>query len=360
MIQGSPEVAGREDPLAQLNVRASAARAVSWELPPVGQPAKRSFAAESRGFRVGVVWPAGTPSGELALRDMVEHEQFALEIEEAGLDYVLMTDGWANPAHGNRGAGLKPVLWAVPAILATSQLGVVTVLRTSYTAPMHIARFGSHLDWLSQGRWGWCVVPGDGVEAARSYGYDTETPASDRYAKATEVVDAVEAIWLAREHGVEFDGQYVRVKGRSKRPFTTQLPRPPLFGAGSSPNALALAAARLDFWIAVDARPDALAAARQSLHANAEAIGRIPPRVHLKVMLEDQGVADPETRIVLQPDGVATAIQVQSLANTGLIDGLLIDMSGMALVDVAAVRTLLVALREAGLVEAAATHTGNW
>lgn len=339
-----------------LAARIAAAVDLDWQQPPVVQQSLRAAGDGEYPFSVGVMWPTG------AINDGAEHgdngaehgdtahRDYARALEAAGIDYVLMADGWANTANGEQDAGLRAVLWAVPVILATQRLGVVTGARSNFMAPMHIARFGSHLDWLSQGRWGCCVVPGSGREAARLYGLDDELPLSEQYAKAAEVVAAVEAIWAGGEAGVDFDGHYVRVHGQSKRPFPTQSPRPPLFGAGSSGPAKTLAARSLDVWITADGGPDTLAAARQTLAEESERAGRpTPPRIHLQAALRPGGT-----------DADDTAKRAHTLAQSGLIDGLLIDLPDRGPAGMAQVASLLTQLTELGVIEDQAVRTARW
>ncbi|GAA2588322.1 hypothetical protein GCM10010399_17890 [Dactylosporangium fulvum] len=345
-----------------LQARIDAAVAVRWEQPPVVQPSRRAtLAGQESTFKIGALWRADLAGGaggavgpgvDPGRLEWTRHVESAKALERAGIDYVLLTDGFA--AGGSAERGLRSVLWAVPVILATERLGVVTVLRTNFTAPTHVARFGAHLDWLSQGRWGWCVATGRGDEAARLYGLDEEPSVEAQVDRAAEVVAAVEAIWQGGERGVEFDGRHVRVHGRSKRPFPTQLPRPPIFGVGDSAAARSLAGASLDVWIAEDPSPDALVSARASLAEGAQRAGRAAPRIHLRTSLVPGEAGDSDT--VLR----ALATRVRDLATDKLIDGLLLDLPAGDAVAGERVRALVDMLAELGVADDYVARTGSW
>jgi dimethylsulfone monooxygenase len=210
-----------------------------WVLPPLDrQPIKHGFGS---GNRIGVMWPhRAAPSFDVL--DVEAHERLARALERAGVDFVLVTDGYREGGD----AGLRSMLWAVPIILATTTIGVYTSMRTTFLHPTQIARFGAHLDWLSQGRWGWSVVTGSGDADARLYGLDRCPASDDRYELAAESVDAVGAIWASGDEGVAFESAHYRLHGRVKRPQVIQRPRPPLLGSGSSRGGMALAARKLD------------------------------------------------------------------------------------------------------------------
>ncbi|MEV8515187.1 LLM class flavin-dependent oxidoreductase [Dactylosporangium sp. NPDC051484] len=356
MVTG-PDIVESAATSPDLEARIDAAVAVRWEQPPVVQPSRRAtLAGQEPTFKIGALWRAdlagdagGTAGLDPGQLEWTRHVESAKALERAGIDYVLLTDGYAGGGSAER--GLRSVLWAVPVILATERLGVVTVLRTNFTAPTHVARFGAHLDWLSQGRWGWCVATGRGDEAARLYGLDEELPVEAQVDRAAEVVAAVEAIWQGREQGVEFEGRHVRVHGHSKRPFPTQLPRPPIFGVGDSAAARSLAGASLDVWIAEDPSPDALVSARAALAEGAQRAGRAAPRIHLRTSLVS-GEADTALR--------ALASRVRDLAADKLIDGLLLDLPGGDEVAGERVRALVDILAELGVAEDYVARTGSW
>ncbi len=50
---------------------------------------------------------------------------------------------------------MHAAILATPIIMATWHLGVFTTMHTPFLHPTQTARFGSHLDRLSGGRWGW-------------------------------------------------------------------------------------------------------------------------------------------------------------------------------------------------------------
>jgi alkanesulfonate monooxygenase SsuD/methylene tetrahydromethanopterin reductase-like flavin-dependent oxidoreductase (luciferase family) len=335
----------------ELEMRLAAARDSDWEHPPIRQEATRQLIPGERHLRVGVTWPN-------APADVDAHVRMAQAAERGGVDFVLMPDGWVDERRGVSDNGLRSVLWSVPVVLATDRLGVVSAMRTSFTAPFHIARFGSHLDWLSKGRWAWCVTTGSGDAAARLYGRAAMPDVATRYAMADDVVRAVAAIWAGAESGVDYDGPFVSVHGTSKRPFTTQKPRPPLFGVGNSPQAIALAGSLLDVWVATDGSADGLAATRSGLRAAAASADRERPRQYLELSADDRGLLHAQGASF--GPGTAIADELATLYEAGLVEGLLVRLSDGEGAPLEAVTALVAELEQRGVLELASARAARW
>ncbi|KJC47063.1 nitrilotriacetate monooxygenase [Bradyrhizobium sp. LTSP849] len=84
---------------------------------------------------------------------------------------------------------------------ATSRIGLGATASTSFYEPYNIARLFSSLDHISHGRAAWNVVTSANDYAARNFGLDRLPPHADRYAKAKEFIDVVEALWDSWEDG---------------------------------------------------------------------------------------------------------------------------------------------------------------
>src|SRR5579862_9055854 len=111
------------------------------------------------GMRVGLFWPYHRtliPSPVLASLnpdplDVNVHTRLAQQAESAGCDYLLIADNYSSATTdesrkmGFRNPTTHAVLWAIPIFQATTTLGVITTMHTSFMHPIHIARMGSHL-----------------------------------------------------------------------------------------------------------------------------------------------------------------------------------------------------------------------
>ena len=84
---------------------------------------------------------------------------------------------------------------------STTHIGLGATASTSFYEPYNIARLFSSLDHISHGRAAWNVVTSANDYAARNFGLDRLPPHADRYAKAKEFIDVVQALWDSWEDG---------------------------------------------------------------------------------------------------------------------------------------------------------------
>lgn len=186
--------------------------------------------------------------------------------EDAGLDLLVMGRAGERPFDAQ-----VLLAWAAP---VTSRLGLVATVPATNAHPFHVARALSAIDFLSNGRTGWSVIPEgapagmaeDMVGAARALwdGWGSETlildKASGRYLDASKV------------HASNYEGPFFKVAGpvNAMRP---PLGHPVLVVDGEEPIAIAdadialfvdgvepPAATKRLLKVAVDADPAALRA----------------------------------------------------------------------------------------------------
>ena len=140
----------------------------------------RKLRRRDSSMRFGVFWPYSRtliPSATIAERnpDVLEldnHIQLAQAAEAVGIDFALVADGYAPASAENSKIGFQDpstnaVILAVPLLLATKHLGIISTMHTRFLHPVVIARLGAHLDWVGGGRWGWNVVNGFRPHEAR-------------------------------------------------------------------------------------------------------------------------------------------------------------------------------------------------
>ncbi|SNT52163.1 LLM class flavin-dependent oxidoreductase [Rhodococcoides kyotonense] len=194
------------------------------------------------------------------LGDIAYYEELARSSERGKLDAVFFADGHSvrDPA----GAGtwfLEPITALSAMARATTHIGLVTTISTTFYTPFHAARMLASLDHISGGRVGWNVVTSMFDAEARNHGFDEIPGRAERYARAEEFVDVALALWdtwdadalvLDREgmyadptkvHSIDHDGKNFRVDGPLTVPRSPQ-GRPVLFQAGASGQGRDLAA----------------------------------------------------------------------------------------------------------------------
>ncbi len=220
-------------------------------------------------MRIGSFWPysrALIPSAEIARRnpdvlDLDNHISFVQSLEAIGMDFVLIADGYAPASEANSRIGFQDpstnaVILAVPLILATRHIGVISTLHTSFMHPVLIARLGAHLDWISGGRWGWNIVNGFRDHEARLFGLEGKMDHDGGYELAQEAVDVIKKIWENPQQGVLHEGKRFKVTGKIRRPVPDALPL--LVSAAASKMGRAFAAANCDYLFTAAQTVDAL------------------------------------------------------------------------------------------------------
>ncbi|OZE34924.1 LLM class flavin-dependent oxidoreductase [Rhodococcus sp. 05-2254-5] len=186
------------------------------------------------------------------LGDIAYYEELAQLAERGKFDAVFFADGHSvrDPA----GAGtwfLEPITALSAMARATTHIGLVTTVSSTFYTPFHAARMLASLDHISGGRAGWNVVTSMFDAEARNHGMDAIPAREERYARAAEFVDTALALWdswepdaltldrtgvyadPAKVHSIDHDGKHFRVDGPLTVPRSPQ-GRPVLFQAGAS------------------------------------------------------------------------------------------------------------------------------
>src|SRR5258708_13792204 len=168
--------------------------------------------------------------------------EMARDLERACFDYVILEDklmvstayGGTMEADLKHGVNPKhdPVPLAVVMSQATSKLGVVPTMSTSFYPPFLLARLCAAIDHIAAGRFGWNIVTSGEDRAAQNFGMDKLYEHDQRYAMATEYVDLVCQLWDSWEpdavvrdretgvyadytkvHTIDFVGKYYKSRG---------------------------------------------------------------------------------------------------------------------------------------------------
>lgn len=199
---------------------------------------------------------------------------------------------------------LDPLVLLSTLASATSHLGLIGTVSTSFEEPYNVARRFSSLDHLSRGRVAWNVVTSSDPYAWNNFGHG-DGPAAHpdrgaRYRRAAEFIAVVRALWdswdddavLADKRAGAFSrpgairtidhrGEFFSVDGPLTLPRSPQ-GHPVLFQAGGSSGGLDLAARYADGVFAAQASlPDALHHAAD-LRSRTAAHGR--PRDAVRIM----------------------------------------------------------------------------
>ena len=125
------------------------------------------------------------------------------QAEASKFDLVFIVDSQfitadSPPHYLNR---LEPLTLLSALAVATSHIGLVGTLTTSYNEPFNLARRLASLDLISKGRAGWNVVTSGDAGTAGNYGREEHYDYATRYGRAFEYLDVVRGLWRSYEDG---------------------------------------------------------------------------------------------------------------------------------------------------------------
>jgi alkanesulfonate monooxygenase len=162
--------------------------------------------------------------------------------------------------------------WVIAASLInqTKQLKFLVALRPGFTSPTVSARMASTLDRISGGRLLINIVAGGDPAEQQADGSFLEH--DQRYAEVSEFLTIWKAV-LAGE-SVDFEGDYIKVKGASIPSGAVQKPYPALFIGGSSDAAIELTAEHIDVFLSWGETREAVAEKIEKVRAEAAKFGR--------------------------------------------------------------------------------------
>ncbi|SEK74671.1 LLM class flavin-dependent oxidoreductase [Paenibacillus sp. OK003] len=194
------------------------------------------------------------------------YKKQAMKAEEGKFDLLFIADGLfinekSNPHFLNR---FEPLTLLSVLAGATSHIGLVATLSTSYSEPFTVARQFASLDQISGGRAGWNVVTSPLEGSALNFGKGEHPNHALRYEIAEEHLNVVKGLWDSweddafigdKENGVFFDPSKLHTLNHKGDHFSVQGPlnvarskqgHPVVFQAGSSESGKDLAARSAD------------------------------------------------------------------------------------------------------------------
>jgi FMN-dependent oxidoreductase (nitrilotriacetate monooxygenase family) len=174
---------------------------------------------------------------------------------------------------------------------ATTHLGLVATLSTTYNEPSSIAAKFATLDHLSGGRAGWNIVTTLDDKAALNFSRAKAMEKSLRYERAASFVDAVTSLWDSWEDGAApRDTGRIRAPGYRSSFFSVEgplgMPRPPqgwpvLVQAGGSQPGRDFAARVGEAIFTAQGKLSEAQAFRADIHARMAKRGRAPESVKI-------------------------------------------------------------------------------
>ena len=197
----------------------------------------------------------------------LEHQlTFAREAEQLGFDSLLVDFNLKKP---------DPTLLALALGLQTEKIKFIIACRSGLMAPGYFVQQLNTLSHLIPQRFSLNVVAGHSPKEQQAYGDFLDH--DQRFARTCEFLEVCRQLWTNAEQ-VDFCGDYYRLfNARVGTPFLPDNSHgPECFIAGSSPQALSLAAEQGDTWVSLARLPHEMAPqADQILSAGKEVAIRL-------------------------------------------------------------------------------------
>lgn len=291
--------------------------------------------------------PAAEPG---RVHDIDFHADLARMAEQAKFDAIFYADAQGfrtivgRDVHcRNDITRMDPLMQLSALAMATSRIGLIGTVSTSYNEPYAAARRLASLDHISKGRAGWNVVTSTTRNEARNFGRDANFGHAVRYERAEEFVDVVRHLWDSwdddafvidkaagmffdpdKVHAINHEGPIFKVAG----PLTTaRSPQghPVIVQAGASDAGQHLAARTADVVFTAHPSLEVAQAYYRGFKEKVAAAGRDPRTC--KVVASIQPIVAPteaeaqeiarELQDLIHPD---VALSMLELALGGVID----------------------------------------
>lgn len=199
----------------------------------------------------------------------------ARSLERAGFDYIMLEDGQLVPdSYKGSPEWFLANAWMVPKNdpmplvpligQATSRIGIIATITTSFYPPFIAARLAVTLDHLTNGRVGLNLVTAHNDRSAQNFGLDKHYEHDLRYEMADEWMEVVSRLWsswsegavvadhdagiyadASKVHPIDFTGRFHKSRGPLNT-FAGPQGRPVICQAGGSPAGRDFAAKHAD------------------------------------------------------------------------------------------------------------------
>jgi FMN-dependent oxidoreductase (nitrilotriacetate monooxygenase family) len=258
----------------------------------IGMHLGNGYGSQPGAWRMPGVDPTSYTSFDVRVRQ-------AQAAERGKLQFLFLPDGpslVADIEHEAPNFNLDVMLTLAAVARGTERIGLVATGSTTFNEPYNLARQFKALDIMSHGRAGWNAVTSSGEDVAANFGRRIPSSA-DRYGRAHEMVQLVQALWgswgqdawlhdqasgnfarAAQIAPINLEGKYVASRGPLYIPPSEQ-GQPVIFHAGGSPNALALAGRYASAVIGVGFTIEDARAQRNAFRDAAESYGRDPDEI---------------------------------------------------------------------------------
>jgi alkanesulfonate monooxygenase SsuD/methylene tetrahydromethanopterin reductase-like flavin-dependent oxidoreductase (luciferase family) len=228
------------------------------------------FATNLSGTASGI----STMQGPVKLASWDEQKYYAVTADRAGFEALVPASRWKgfNSASGYWDRTYDTWVWGGAMAAITERIQIFTTCAVPLYHPVMAAKMGATLDHASGGRWAINIVPGWFGSEFAQFGFELGNR-SARYRHAQEWMTLVNRLWTETEE-IDFEGEFIKVKGAVSAPKPMQSPRPLVMNAGQSEEGLNFAVTNADMIFLNPTNEQVLKANIAHARANAEKLGK--------------------------------------------------------------------------------------
>lgn len=191
-------------------------------------------------------------------------------LDRAGLEVFFMAQrGRGFGPSDFWGTSLDSVTSAAALGMVTKQIKIVSTVHTAFLHPGVLARMGSTLDQVTNGRWGLNLVSGWSHKDFEMMNIPFLAH-DERYQQTAEFVEVLQKFWTM--DWFDYHGKYFTIQQGICNPKPTRLP--PLYNAGSSPAGKDFTARYCDWYFTGAVTPQQVTAEIADVRARAAKHGR--------------------------------------------------------------------------------------
>ncbi len=229
---------------------------------PGGQPETRTGQPMELGFfawniKGGMTASKGVLTNPARYQDFWHWDQAKRLVqlaERVGFEYQVPFARWIGQggATDYNDSNLDFLTSAAATAPLTSRLGLFSTAHVTYKFhPLHFAKFGATIDYISGGRWGLNIVTGYSAREQAAFGIREPIAHDEAYAMADEFTTLLKYLWTEDER-INFEGRYYQSYGGFVSPKPIRQPRPVIMNAGNSEIGVDFACRQAD-WLFVTA-----------------------------------------------------------------------------------------------------------
>lgn len=170
------------------------------------------------------------------------NKELAQTAEAVGFDYGLLPARW-QPAYGQHDA-FEAVSLSGPLLAVTERIKFIAAVHTGLWHPGVVAKMGTTLDHVSNGRWALNVISGWRRDEFDAFGAPW-LEHDERYRRTEEFINILRGLWTQERFSLQ--GEHYQINDAQSNPKPVQ-PCPPIFQGGNSSAGREMAARVSDYY----------------------------------------------------------------------------------------------------------------